>query len=76
MARSEVLAAVAIAHVELTSDDRKPHGMGAVEQLAVFDGVTADVGGKVAGAAPVPALFVNAFSCQLTAIASQLRAVG
>jgi hypothetical protein len=51
----EVLAAVAAPDVEVVADHRKPHWMGAEQQLAVFDGVKTDVGGELPGAASVPA---------------------
>jgi hypothetical protein len=51
----EVLAAVAAPDVEVISNDRKPHWMGAEQQLAVFDGVKTDIRGQIPGAASIPA---------------------
>ena len=53
--RLEIIAVRAAPDVELIADDRKPHRVRAVQQLAVFDGVKTDVRGDVAGAPPVPA---------------------
>ena len=51
----EEFAFLAAAHVELVADDGKPHGMNAVQKLTVFDGVQADILGKLVGTAAVPA---------------------
>ena len=74
--RFEILAAGAVAHVELTSHDREPHRVRAEKQFAVLDRVAADVARQFARAAAVPARAVDAFSCQLSAVSCRLRAVG
>src|SRR5262249_37845791 len=51
----EVLAGLAVVHVELVADDRKPHGMGAVQQLTVLNGVEPDVGRNLRRPPSVPA---------------------
>ncbi len=53
--RPEVVAADAVPDVELVADDRKEHGMGAVQEVPVLDGVEADVGRKFRRSPPVPA---------------------
>ena len=40
----EVVAPVAVPHVELVADDRKKHGVSAVQEVPVLDGVEADIG--------------------------------
>ena len=51
----EVVTCGAIADVELVADDRKPHRVRAEQELAVFDGMGAEVGGESGRAAAVPA---------------------
>ena len=53
--RFEVFAGFAVADVELVADHRKPHRMGAVQQLAVLDRMKADVSREVGRPAAVPA---------------------
>src|SRR5919199_810520 len=74
--RFEVLAAVAVAHIELIADDGEPHRVRAKEQLAVFDCVQTDVGRQRRRAAAVPAGAMASFrrSGQLSTVSS-LRAV-
>ena len=50
-----IVAGRAIADVELVADDRKPHWVRAEQELAVFDGVKAEVDGEIGSAAAVPA---------------------
>lgn len=74
----EVVALDAAADVELITDHRKPHRMRAVQQLAVRDGVMADVMGNRVGAAAVPAgtmsgFWIHSRSYQLSAISFQLK---
>ena len=49
-----IVAGRAIADVELVADDRKPHRVRAEQELAVFDGVKAEVDGEIRSAAAVP----------------------
>src|SRR5665213_2241141 len=51
----EILAIRATADVELITDHRKPHGMGAIKELAVFDRVEPDILRDFCGAAAIPA---------------------
>ena len=55
----EIVAPVAVPHVELVADDRKEHGMRAVQKLPIFDGVEAEIGGKFRRSSPVPARAVK-----------------
>ena len=57
----EVVAAVAIADVELVPDERKQHGMGAVEQLSVFNRLEIQFGLDVRHAPSVPTETVPGF---------------
>jgi hypothetical protein len=52
--RLEDIAPFAITKIELIADDREEHRVGAIEQLAVHDGVDAKVHGQVDGATAVP----------------------
>ncbi len=51
----EVLAALAVPHVEVVPDHGEQHGMRAIEQEAVLNRVDTEDGWKVRGAASVPA---------------------
>jgi hypothetical protein len=53
--RAVDIALLAVPDVELVPHDRKEEGMGAVQQLAVGDGMNARVRRYVVGASPVPA---------------------
>jgi hypothetical protein len=55
MMLAEVLAPVAIPHVELISNDREPHRVSTVQKLAILDRVEPEVQGNVRGPASVPA---------------------
>src|SRR6185436_12287062 len=46
---------------KLVAHHGKPHGVGTIQQLAVFDGMKADVGRNVAGSPAVPAGAMAAF---------------
>src|SRR5262249_50651620 len=59
--RLEVLAIGAVTDVELVADDRKPHRVRTEQQLAVFDGVEAEIGWDRRGSAAVPAGAVTVF---------------
>jgi len=50
----EELTIVAITHVELVADDRKPHRVRTVEQLSIFYCVKADIDGNVGRPAAIP----------------------
>lgn len=52
----EDVAPLAIPHLELVADYGPIHGVGAVQQFAVDDGVGAEVFWQVGRAAPVPAV--------------------
>jgi hypothetical protein len=52
--RLEVVTLQTIADVELEADDRKEHGMGAIQQLAVDDRLDPDVRRNLTGASAVP----------------------
>ena len=75
--RLEIVAGGAVADVELVADDRKPHGVGAEQQLAVFDGVEARVVGNVRRPAAVPAdavtIFGSVHTSQVLRLKSQAR---
>jgi len=58
----EVVASVAVAHVELVANDREPHGVSAEEKFPVHDGgVKADIGRELVRAPAVPAIVVTGF---------------
>ena len=59
--RLVVVAAGAVADVELIADDGEPHGMRAKQQVTVLDRVEADVAREVRGPAAVPAHAVTIF---------------
>src|SRR5262245_15714486 len=60
--RSEVIARETAAHVELVSDDWKPHRVRAEQQLAVLDGMeAADINGNIVRATAVPTGAMAAF---------------
>src|SRR5438128_829133 len=59
--RLEEVAAGAIPNVKTIADDRKPHRVAAVQELAVFDGLHAEVGWDRGRAAAVPAGAVTRF---------------
>jgi hypothetical protein len=60
--RLEDVTPLAVPHVELVADDGPIHGVGAVEQLAIDNGVKAEVVREVGRAAGVPAGAVPGFS--------------
>lgn len=79
----EELTIVAITHVELVADDRKPHRVRTIEQLPVFYCVKADVDGDVRRPAAIPTGAMaglpdgNRHSVnQLSAIGYQRSAIG
>ena len=51
----EVLAPVAVPHVEVVADDREQHRVTAEEEMPVLDRLHAKLVGEVGGAAAVPA---------------------
>ena len=55
------VAAFAVANVELVADDGPVHRMGAVGQLAVKDGVIAEIFGNFRGAAGIPTRAMSGF---------------
>jgi len=57
----EVVAAVAVANVELVPDEREQHGMRAIEQLAVFNRLEVQFRQDVRRAPSVPAQAVPGF---------------
>ena len=57
----EHVTVFAVSQVEFVADDRPVHGVGAVDQLAVDDGVGAEVVGQVGGAARIPAFAMSFF---------------
>lgn len=59
--RLEVVAAIAVADVELVPDEREQHGMRAVEQLAVFNRLEVQFRQDVRRAPSVPAETVPGF---------------
>jgi hypothetical protein len=54
-ARPEDVAIFAVTQIEFVADDGPIHGMGAIHQLAVDDGMGPQVVGQVGRAAGVPA---------------------
>src|SRR5436190_22855213 len=64
--RLVVIAARAIADVELIADHRKQHRVGAEQQLSVGDRVVPDVGREFGGAAAVPAGTMSIFGVVAT----------
>ena len=52
---------LAITNVEVVPDDREPHWVGAIEQLAVFHGLEAEIGQDVRRAPSVPAQAMSVF---------------
>ena len=57
----EVVAVLAIANVEVVPNDREPHRVGAIEQLAVFHGLEAEIRQDVRCAPSVPAQAMSVF---------------
>jgi hypothetical protein len=58
------VAAVAVADVELIPHDREHHRVGAVQKLAVFDGLEVHVRDNVRGAVAVPTQLVADFGLE------------
>ncbi len=52
--RAEILAIVAVPHVELIANDGKPHRVAAEEEQTVLDRMKADIDRNRGGPAPVP----------------------
>jgi hypothetical protein len=74
----EVFALCTVPHIELVSDDWKPHGVGTEQQLAIFDGgVAREVGRKYVSAASVPAsaMLELGRSSRRSAARAQLRTI-
>ena len=59
--RLEVVAAIAVSHVELVADEGEQHRMGAIEQLAVFNRLEVQFGQDVRGTPSVPTQTVPGF---------------
>ena len=53
--RAEILAIVAVPHIELIADDGKPHRVAAEEEQTVLDCVKADIDRDRGGPTPIPA---------------------
>ena len=60
-ARLERVAPPAVTDIEVIPDHREHHRVGAVQQLAVFDGLEVHVGEDVGRAMPVPTRLVADF---------------
>jgi hypothetical protein len=67
--RLEVVAAIAVADVELVPDEREQHGMRAIQQLAVFNRLEVQFRQDVSRAPSVPTETVPGFRCQAGRIA-------
>ena len=72
--RLEVFAPIAVAHVELVPDDGKEHWVRAEEELAVLDGVKAELQGQVRRAPAVPAGAMADFRLERNRYAHELTA--
>jgi hypothetical protein len=60
-ARLVDIAVFAVPDVELVADDWPVHGMGAERQLAVNDGVIAEIFGEIGSAAGIPTRAMSGF---------------
>lgn len=83
--RAEILTVGAVAHIKGEAHHGHQHGVNAVEQLAIDDGVEADVGRDVRRAPGVPTkamtvfgglIHRTAFGCQRSGAAAFAEALG
>ena len=65
----EDVAIFAVPEIEFVADDRPVHRVGAVDQLAVDDGVGAEIVGQVGRAARIPAAAMSFFRVHVVIVA-------